>query len=767
MKNRLFAAVLLFFSPSVFSQAQEKAQSLPEALSLAAPIGKHMVLQQGKPTAIWGKAKPGSEITVKIAGQSHTSSADPSGNWSVTLDKLKTCKDAITLTLSSGAGEKIVVEDILVGEVWMCSGQSNMAFTLSRAASGVEAAKAANFPGLRLFTTKSATAATPQSDVSGEWKICTPETAPGFSAVGFFFGRELLDKLGTPIGLVATPWGGKPSEAFTSREKLEATPAAGDLLAEWDARQAGYDPDKAQKSYQSAMVRWKERVADIRQKAKAKAKAGEGENEKPRFPRKPLAPSPPNLSSNAPAAIYNQMIAPWTRYAIAGAIWYQGESNRNRAVQYQSIFPAMIEDWREKWSDPFPFYFVQLANFLKPSTEPGVSDSWAELQNAQTLTLNKVPHTGMAIINDIGAADNIHPTDKVDVGKRLSWWALSQHYGKKIDPYSGPIYQKSEVTDEGVRIYFDHVGQGLKSRDGKPLRRFEIAGKDQKFVWADARIEKDGKTILVSSSAVAKPASVRYAWAANPEGANLVNSAGLPTSLFRTDDWPLSTAGVNTLGGTTEKQTLQRLLARNANLQQRGWKVLFNGVNLDGWRNPFKYGEAKVVDGEIHLKADKKFFLVTDKKYSDFTLVAEIHLPDGKANSGIMFRCHVEPGKVYGYQAECDGSERRWSGGLYDEGRRQWIWPSSRGRSEPKFLAREKEGRAYFAKPEVRNALKRNDWNRYEIRCQGDHIVIKLNGVIITDIHDDMDAEGYIGIQHHGENGQVYRFRNIYLKESQ
>lgn len=197
----------------------------------------------------------------------------------------------------------------------------------------------------------------------------------------------------------------------------------------------------------------------------------------------------------------------------------------------------------------------------------------------------------------------------------------------------------------------------------------------------------------------------------------------------------------------------------------RPGKALFNGKNIDGWRNPFKYGEAKVVDGEIHLQANKKFFLVTEKKYSDFVLHVDIHLPEGKANSGVMFRAHVEPGKVYGYQAECDGSDRRWSGGLYDEGRRQWIWPSTKGRSKDKFLKHEKESLAHFAKPEVKNALKRNGWNHYEIRCKGDHITIKVNGVVTTDFHDDMDAEGFIGIQHHGEKGQVYRFRNIYLEE--
>jgi hypothetical protein len=200
-------------------------------------------------------------------------------------------------------------------------------------------------------------------------------------------------------------------------------------------------------------------------------------------------------------------------------------------------------------------------------------------------------------------------------------------------------------------------------------------------------------------------------------------------------------------------------------MAEEGFTPLFNGTDTEGWRNPYGHGEAKVVEGEIHLTGNKKFFLVTEKKYSDFQFVAEIKLPAGKANSGIMFRCHVEPNKVYGYQAECDGSDRRWSAGFYDEGRRGWIWPSTPGRSKEEFLKHEAESKAHFAKPEIRDALKRDDWNRYEIECQGDHLTIKLNDVLVTDIHDATDAEGYIGIQHHGEKGQTYRFRNLYIKE--
>ena len=749
--NKTLTFVFFTLALLVSGQAQD-------GLALAKAFGDHMVFQQGKPTAVWGMAPAKAEVTVEFAQQLLKATAGADGAWSVQLAALKTNAEPQTLKVSA-ADAKLELTDILVGEVWMCSGQSNMAWTLSRAGNATEAAATANHPNLRLFTTPPATAATPQRDITGgQWQICTPDTAPSFSAVGYFFGRELVEKLDTPIGLVGTAWGGKPSEAFTSRETLEATPAAKPLLAEMDAAQAKYDPVAAEARYAKSKAAY-----DAKMKAFREAKK-KGEN--PKNPgRAPGKQSAPNLNPSASCAIYNRMIAPWNSFAIAGAIWYQGESNQYRAVQYETIFPAMIADWRkQRGGDEIPFYFVQLANFKAPSTEPGVADVWAELQNAQTLTLQKLPKTGMAIINDIGEAGNIHPKNKEDVGKRLSLWALAQHYGQKVSPISGPILKSHEIVDGGIRVHFDHVGDGLKSRDGEKLQRFAITGDDQKWVWANAKIEDGGKSVLVSSPEVAKPAAARYAWAANPEGANLVNSAGLPASLFRTDDWKLSTQGVNSLADSVALRNLANLDQTHERLRAQGWEVLFNGKDLTGWKNPFDYGEATVELGEIHLAAEKKFFLTTEKTYANFQLVAEIHLPEGKANSGIMFRCHVEPNKVYGYQAECDGSDRRWSGGLYDEGRRQWIWPSTKGRSEEKFLAHLDESAAHMAKPEVAGALNRNGWNKYQITCNGDRIIIKVNGVTITNFRDDMDAEGYIEIQHHGEKGAVYRFRNIYLR---
>jgi hypothetical protein len=229
----------------------------------------------------------------------------------------------------------------------------------------------------------------------------------------------------------------------------------------------------------------------------------------------------------------------------------------------------------------------------------------------------------------------------------------------------------------------------------------------------------------------------------------------------------LTSALIGSLAFVSEVQSQDGNLheASSDELVEQGFTPLFNGKNLEGWTNPYEYGEASVVEGEIHLKGTRKFFLVTEKKYADFILVVEIKLPPGTANSGVMFRAHAKPNSVFGYQAECDGSDRRWSGGLYDEGRREWIWPSMTGRSKPEFLVHEKESQEHFKKPEIRDALRREDWNRYVIECRGDHIQISINGTLITDLHDSMDAEGIIGLQHHGEKDQIYKFRNVFIKE--
>jgi sialate O-acetylesterase len=498
----------------------------------------HMVLQRDADVPVWGWGKPGEAVTVSFGGQEKKAKAGKDGTWRVTLDGVKASAVPTVLKVE-GADRTITVKDVLVGEVWICSGQSNMQWPVSNAMNAAEEIAAADHPGIRMFLTELQTAGEPKTDTVGRWEVCHPESVAQFTAVGYFFGRELHEELGIPVGLIRTAWGGTRSEAWTSKEAIEADEAAGPMNEAWAKVQGAWDAGKAKENFEAALAKWEAQTAKIK-KVNAKLPAGEA---KKRFPRRPVIAVEPVTDRNHPSSIYNAMIAPFVPYAVQGAIWYQGESNRQRAAQYRSIFPAMIEDWREQWDDDLSFYFVQLANFQPASTEPGTPSDWAELQEAQTMTLEKLDDVGMAVTNDIGAADNIHPTNKQEVGRRLALWALAKDYEREDLVYSGPLYKKMRVKDGKAIIEFDHVGGGLAIRDGcSSLGRFEIAGEDKVWHWAEAVIK--GERVVVSSAEVAEPAAVRYAWASNPEGANLINGEGLPASLFRTDDWPGVTDGV-------------------------------------------------------------------------------------------------------------------------------------------------------------------------------------------------------------------------------
>jgi sialate O-acetylesterase len=407
------------------------------------------------------------------------------------------------------------------GEVWVCSGQSNMAMQVQSSNDSKEEIAAADYPNIRLFTVSRKVAQKPLNDCQGSWSQCSPETVPSFSAVGYFFGRKLHQELNVPIGLIHTSWGGTPAEAWTRIELLKANPDFEPILARHAERLANFP--RAKREYSEKLEQWKQ--------AAEKAKV-EGKNP-PRRPRAPLGPDNPH----SPAGLYNGMIAPLIPYGIQGAIWYQGESNASRAYQYRRLFPTMITNWRKDWRQGnFPFLFVQLANFMDTKPDPGES-AWAELREAQTMTLS-LPNTGMATIIDIGEAKDIHPKNKQDVGKRLALWALAETYNNDI-VYSGPLYKSMKIEGGRIRLSFDHVGGGLVSRGDEILKGFAVAGADREFVWADAEI--DGNTIVVGSDKVAEPVAVRYGWADNPV-CNLYNKEGLPAGPFRTDGWPGVTA---------------------------------------------------------------------------------------------------------------------------------------------------------------------------------------------------------------------------------
>jgi sialate O-acetylesterase len=504
----------------------------PRALAevkLPSMFTDHAVLQRNMPVPVWGTASPGEEVTVEIAGQSHKTKADDKGDWQVKLDPLKVGKP---LTLVVKGNNQLERNDILVGEVWLCSGQSNMEFALSRAIDGDLEVSAANHPNIRLVRVKGPGSQTPVEDFKGQWDVCTPESAAGFSAVGYFFGRELNEQLAVPIGLIDDSWGGSSCEAWIRRDRMEGKALYEPLIKKWDDDVKNWDEEK----WKADWAKWRKADAAARQAGKPSPK------------NRPLA-DPPALGNHRPANLYHARVEPVMPYAIRGVIWYQGESNAPRAYQYRDMFPLMIQSWRKAWKQgDFPFYWVQLADYRPEQPNPVDSD-WAELREAQTMTMDKLPNTGEAVIIDIGEGGDIHPHNKLEVGRRLARWALARDYGKKI-PYKSPSYDSMEKSGDKIIVKFKDVGSGLGLRpiDAKEVQGFAVAGADRKWHWADAKIVKPPKNqpadkIEVSSKDVSDPIAVRYAWADNPV-CNLYNESLLPVTPFRTDDWKGVTAGV-------------------------------------------------------------------------------------------------------------------------------------------------------------------------------------------------------------------------------
>jgi sialate O-acetylesterase len=471
-------------------------------LKLPAIFGDNMVLQRGVTCPVWGSAEAGEKVTVSLLDQKKETVAGPNGKWMVKLDALTA---GGPYELSVAGGSTITLKNVMVGEVWVCSGQSNMEMALRPTRDGMKAAQESHNPMIRLFTVAKNNNIKPASDVKGNWAECESDVAKDFSAVGYYFGRELQKELKVPVGLIHTSWGGTPIEVWLSRRAMAADANMGQYLDSYDKRLAQYEAALSEHNAQLAAAKLAGKPA-------------------------PKAPPGPGWS---PGVLYNNMIAPLLPYAIGGTIWYQGESNAGQAYLYRKQMPAMIKQWREDFAcGEFPFLMVQLANFMDRKTEP-TDTPWAELREAQTMTARSTPKTGMAVIIDIGEAKDIHPRNKEDVGKRLALAAEAIGYGRKI-VYSGPLYESIKVEGNQARLSFSHVGGGLVAQGGETLKGFAIAGADKKFVWADAKI--DGDSIVVSSSAVPQPAAVRYAWADNPE-CNLYNKEGLPASPFRTDDW--------------------------------------------------------------------------------------------------------------------------------------------------------------------------------------------------------------------------------------
>jgi sialate O-acetylesterase len=623
----------------------------------------HMVLQREAKAPVWGWASPGTKVTVTFAGQSKSAVAKADGKWMVHLNPMKASKESRSLTVTSAnGGATATVRDVLVGDVWLCSGQSNMEMGIGACDVPDEIAKA-NFPEIRLLTIPKRIETKPVELAACAWTSCTPQSSTqdgwgGFSAVAYFFGRKLHQELGIPIGLIHSSWGGTIAEAWTSAEALRpladfnarldqvATASQGkrpDFNAEFDQWALQNDPGSAQNWHKPQLdaSAWKTvampqavekaglaefdgivwlrhefevpaawagqnltlslgpiddidttwingrrvgqmnrynqdrvyavpaqvlqpgknvicvRVLDtggdggltgkpeqmwIKPASESQAApvslAGEWKM-KDAAPLAKLSAPPTAPDANNPnvvTVLYNGMIAPLQPFAIKGAIWYQGESNADRADQYRRLLPALISDWRKGFqAGNFPFYIVQLAAFQQTYPQPR-QHAWAELREAQALTAKNFKRCGLAVAIDIGDANDIHPKNKAEVGRRLALCALAKDYGKKVE-FSGPWYKSLKTDGNTIQLAFDHAGGGLVAKGAK-LEGFAIAGADQKFVWANAAIQ--GNRVQVSSPAVPKPVAVRYAWDINPV-CNLYNREGLPAVPFRTDDWPLTT----------------------------------------------------------------------------------------------------------------------------------------------------------------------------------------------------------------------------------
>lgn len=460
-----------------------------------------MVLQRGIAVPVWGSADTGEKVTVEFNGQS-VSTVAADGKWMVRLKPLK-AGGPFTLKIND-----LEIKNVLVGEVWICSGQSNMQWSLRQTDNAETEIANAKYPMIRLFTVPRSEVDKPVTDINAAWKECTPETVPTFSAVGYYFGRDLYKALNVPIGLINNAVGGSPAESWMNEAILK-----GD--GEYKRFHEAYPQQMS--NYNQAVEKQKEAV----EKAKAEGT------------RPPNPPGRPWM----PSGLYNGMLAPLMPYAIKGVIWYQGESNAGRAYQYRRLFPTMIKNWRSDWGQgDFPFLFVQLAAFGPNAPKLGESD-WAELREAQTMTLSNTPKTGMALAIDVGTYDNIHPRNKQPVGARLALAARSVAYNEKL-VFSGPVYTGMKIEGSKVVLNFKHIGSGLEAKGGE-LKGFLVAGEDK--VWHEAKAEIQGKQVVVLSTTVAKPVAVRYAWAKFPT-CNLYNKEGLPAVPFRTDDWPMITA---------------------------------------------------------------------------------------------------------------------------------------------------------------------------------------------------------------------------------
>lgn len=551
-RQHVLALAILFFA---ITSASAKVR-------LPAVFSDHLILQRNVEVSIWGWADAGEKVTVKFAGQEKSATVDASGKWIVKLDALAASVEPRELVAADSHASIFTVNDVLVGDVWLAGGQSNMGSPLFAAHNAAEVLPQAHDNLLRFFSVTKKTAAAPQADCTGKWEATTPEAARNFSAVAYFFAQEIRRDQKVPVAILQAPWGGTDIETWISLEGLKKSPALTNPLSRWDKAVAEYEKIKANPQpvadYEKDLKQWQKEVFPaynvILKKYNDDKGAGKDVGKKPEPSRpEPSNPDPmgmpsPSRRPSTPTVNFNGMIAPLVPYAMRGVIWYQGENNGGRGLEYRELFPRLIEDWRSQWTKnggtDFPFLFVQLpANGTDPT--PVATQGWPWLREAQLLTL-KVPRTGMAVTIDVGDPNNVHPADKIDVGHRLALVARKNVCGQKVVA-CGPLLQDFKIENGKIRVRLSETGSGLvigqspwcapgvKPFPNDKLIGFYIAGMDKKWVESEAKI--DGDSVVISSSQVPEPVAVRYGWANSPR-CNLYNQEGLPASPFRTDDWP-------------------------------------------------------------------------------------------------------------------------------------------------------------------------------------------------------------------------------------
>lgn len=491
--------------------------SLSADLRLSPLVSDGMILQRDQANRIWGWDQPGISVEIGVAGHSISARVDANGRWEAELPALPASHEPAIITIKGTSSRQI--SDVLVGEVWVASGQSNMQWPIRASFDHELVTAAAQRTGIRLFSVPRLGTQELQETFEGNWMRCNPETVADFSAVAYFFGEILHQTIDVPVGLIHCSWGGSSAEAWVKRETFEADGRFDNELQNWRQIEATFDFEQEQEKHRQRLQEW-ETVA-----AQARANGD-------RAPARPLAPDNLLTGQHRPGNLFAGMLHPILGYGIRGVIWYQGESNADRAAKYRDLFSLLIQDWRKQWGQgDFPFYWVQLADFRPETDEPGESQ-WAELREAQTMTMHDLKNTGQAVIIDLGESNDIHPRNKRDVGYRLARWALARDYGIEIN-FCSPEFREMETRGNRAVLKFDFTGGGLRTFDAGEVKGFAIRGPDGAFVHANAVITSPN-TIEVWSDEVNEPAAVRYAWADNPV-CNVFSHEHLPLTPFRTD----------------------------------------------------------------------------------------------------------------------------------------------------------------------------------------------------------------------------------------